>query len=182
MDLDKDGLPVGYFSAEDIVAYRGLIAKVPDGGVAMEIGVYKGRSICAVAPLAKQRGIHMWAVDPWYANLGLDAMLYQFKNHLIYFSLNETVIPMRSPSHMLAPFFPSHSLDLIFLDGPHDYENVKLDIQSWLPKVKPGGWIGGHDYDEKGDSWPGVKQATHEAFGDRSHAARDGSTVWMHQV
>ncbi len=23
---------------------------------------------------------------------------------------------------------------------------MKADLAAWLPKVKPGGWIGGHDY------------------------------------
>ena len=32
LDLDKDGLPNGYFTEEDILAYRSLVEKVPDGG------------------------------------------------------------------------------------------------------------------------------------------------------
>lgn len=47
--------------------------------------------------------------------------------------------------------------DFVFIDAAHDYESVKEDIQHWLPKVRVGGWIGGHDYHER--KWPGVVQA-----------------------
>ena len=36
--------------------------------------------------------------------------------------------------------------DLVFLDGDHSLEGVAADIEAWWPKVKPGGWLGGHDW------------------------------------
>ena len=50
------------------------------------------------------------------------------------------------------------SLDFVFIDGDHTYEACKRDIIAWLPKVKEGGWITGHDYHE----FPGVKKAVDE--------------------
>ncbi|AJY44666.1 class I SAM-dependent methyltransferase [Martelella endophytica] len=38
------------------------------------------------------------------------------------------------------------SLDLVFLDGDHSYDGVRADIDAWLPKLAPGGYLGGHDY------------------------------------
>lgn len=38
------------------------------------------------------------------------------------------------------------SLDLVFIDADHRDEATFADCEAWLGKVKPGGWIGGHDY------------------------------------
>ena len=38
------------------------------------------------------------------------------------------------------------SLDFAFLDGDHSHEGLKKDIAAWLPKVKKGGIIAGHDF------------------------------------
>lgn len=46
------------------------------------------------------------------------------------------------------------------LDGDHSYEAVCADIDAWLPKMKPGGYITGDDF-----LWPGVKKAVFEKFG-----------------
>ncbi len=42
--------------------------------------------------------------------------------------------------------FEDESLDFVYIDGAHDYKNVKKDLE-WGKKVKHGGIIGGHDYD-----------------------------------
>ena len=55
------------------------------------------------------------------------------------------------------------SLDYVFIDADHSYEGVRDDIDRWLPKVKAGGWIGGHDYEHP--RFPGVSLAVFEAFG-----------------
>ena len=61
-----------------------------------------------------------------------------------------------------APLVPDGWADFIFIDAAHSYEAVRDDIADWLPKVRPGGWFGGHDFHE---SWPGVQRAVIEAFG-----------------
>jgi len=59
------------------------------------------------------------------------------------------------------------SLDFAYLDGRHDYESVKQDLELWYDKVRPGGIFAGHDYR---DGVPpqgvfGVKSAVNEFFG-----------------
>ena len=43
------------------------------------------------------------------------------------------------------------SLDFIYLDGAHDYENVKLELPLYFKKVRPGGVLAGHDYCNHGE-------------------------------
>ena len=70
------------------------------------------------------------------------------------------------------------SLDFVFIDADHSYASVVTDIALWLPKVKVGGWIGGHDYNPK---WPGVVRAVDELFGGRVRRVNPGSIwgVWL---
>jgi len=58
-----------------------------------------------------------------------------------------------------AGFFHDGALDMVFVDADHSYTAAKSDILAWLPKVKRGGYIGGHDY---GVAGYGVKQAVDE--------------------
>jgi hypothetical protein len=51
--------------------------------------------------------------------------------------------------------------DFIFIDAAHSYRAVEADIRDWLPKVREGGWFGGHDYHP---AHPGVMRAVDEAF------------------
>jgi hypothetical protein len=72
---------------------------------------------------------------------------------------------MRMTSEEAVKQIKDGSLDYCFLDGDHSYAGVKLDIKLWLPKIKIGGWIGGHDY--KHESRPdlnGVDRAVQESF------------------
>lgn len=47
--------------------------------------------------------------------------------------------------------FENESLDLVYIDAAHDFESVCADIKAWYPKVKSGGILAGHDYEDKPD-------------------------------
>lgn len=51
-------------------------------------------------------------------------------------------------------------VDFVFVDGDHSRAATLADCRAWLPHVKPGGWIGGHDYDRFSDD--GVRSAVVE--------------------
>lgn len=69
------------------------------------------------------------------------------------------------------------SLDFVFIDGDHSYEGCLSDIRLWLPKIKPGGFISGHDYDHP--KLPGVKKAVDEFFDD---IETDVNRTWFKRV
>ena len=63
----------------------------------------------------------------------------------------------------------SPGFDMVFIDGAHDYENVKADIQAWKPLVRPGGLLCGHDWGH-----PPIVQAVRELLG----TPESSSTIW----
>lgn len=62
--------------------------------------------------------------------------------------------------------FEDNQLDLVFIDGSHRYDDVKQDIEIWLPKVRPGGFLTGHDIDQDD-----VKRAVDETLEDYKFVA-----------
>jgi predicted O-methyltransferase YrrM len=74
--------------------------------------------------------------------------------------------PIRTYSKNAANLFRDKSLDFVFIDASHEYEDVRDDILSWLPKVKEGGVIAGHDYYPYDYNYfQGVKKAVNEILG-----------------
>lgn len=53
------------------------------------------------------------------------------------------------------------SLDFVFIDADHSVEGVFEDILNWVPKIKPGGFLVGHDW-----NMDSVKIGVMQAFGE----------------
>ncbi len=102
----------------------------------VEVGSFRGVSTEVFLLFADQ----VYAVDPWE---GMDAIHKQFLSRVRPYP-NVEVMQARSVD--AAREFADRSLDLVYIDGAHDYENVRADLQAWRPKVKPGKWLAGHDY------------------------------------
>jgi len=55
-----------------------------------------------------------------------------------------------------------NNLDIVFIDADHSYDAVRKDIDLWLPKIREGGILAGHDYIDYIEY--GVKKAVDEYF------------------
>jgi len=111
----------------------------------VEIGSYLGASALFLASGMKERVGHVYCVDTW-KNEGMsegerDTFDEFFKNIRL---LKDFITPLRGCSTEVAKTFDK-GIDLIFIDGDHEYAGVKDDIESWLPKVKNGGVVVFHD-------------------------------------
>lgn len=171
-----------------------IIERIPaDESVAgAEIGVLRGQTASRVL-LARPQATHIM-IDPWrvpqagssYAKSGDCNSTKSQEEHeqaflvtcdLVKFAGKRAII-MRMPSEEAAKEIRNGSLFYCFIDGDHSYEGVKRDIELWLPKIKKGGWIGGHDYDHP--MLPGVKQAVDEAF--EGVLELDANRTWFWRV
>jgi len=45
---------------------------------------------------------------------------------------------------------PKGTVDFVYLDGAHDYENVKKELEPFWEMMAPGGVLAGHDYQNHG--------------------------------
>ncbi|NQY01135.1 MAG: class I SAM-dependent methyltransferase [Flavobacteriaceae bacterium] len=54
--------------------------------------------------------------------------------------------PIRTTSLKATTQHTDESLDFVFIDASHQYEDVINHLRTWYPKVKKGGYIGGHDF------------------------------------
>lgn len=151
--------------------YLFLYAKrIPDSGTYLEIGSANGGSLlCAF--LASQlvgRKIHFIAIDPL-----LDWPIDDFRK-------NTQNIPclklLRLPSDQAVDKIDDNSIDLIFVDGNHEKEQVKRDIENYRPKLKIGGIFLGHDYGKKLRC---VMEAVNVMFNAREFTVFKNSKIWM---
>lgn len=83
-----------------------------------------------------------------------------------------TLIEGRSP--LVPPIF---DFDLVYLDGDHSESMVCWEIETYLPLLAPGSWIGGHDYTDTPSSGDGVKAAVDRMLGIPPYRFSDGS--WL---
>lgn len=120
----------------------------------VEIGSYRGRSSFALAHAAK---IRLICVDPW------DGSVYYSENKDYNEFLKNTksifekITVIRDKSFNAAEKFNNESLDMAFIDGDHNYDHVCIDINKWLPKLRKGGIISGHDANHP-PVWKAVKE------------------------
>lgn len=61
---------------------------------------------------------------------------------------------LRGDSAEMAEKVPDGSLDFVFIDADHRYPSVIKDLAAWVPKLKSGGTLCGHDV-----HLPGVNRA-----------------------
>jgi predicted O-methyltransferase YrrM len=69
----------------------------------------------------------------------------------------------RNTSAGFCSSFQDNYFDWIYIDGNHQYEFVKQDLETYLPKIKTGGLIAGDDYGRPGWWQDGVTKAVDEA-------------------
>jgi hypothetical protein len=106
----------------------------------------------------------LYLVDIWdiYTQQGeqVDISLGKYEIVKEKFSSYPNIIIKKMLSVDAAKDIPDETLDFVYIDGNHDYEFVRDDINAWYPKVKSGGVISGHDFEL--DAYPGIVKAVNE--------------------
>jgi len=89
---------------------------------------------------------------------------------------NRAII-IKSESLVAADKFPLDFFDFVFIDAIHVGNYVAMDINSWGPRVKPGGLICGHDYNPL--RYPGLIEVVNKKFPESLEI--DVDFTWFHR-
>lgn len=95
-----------------------------------------------------------------------------FEKNLVDRQNYSNVKVIEDTSANASKLFYNETFDVIWIDAAHDYENVKLDINSWYPKLKKGGIMLGHDYPDPKDPNGGFEELT-KAVNEEVRDAKD---------
>lgn len=156
--------------------------------VVVEVGVWKGRSTaCWCAHTAGT----VFAVDAWPAD-GCGCQAYEeIRRHgrdaVRGDAVRNLAVPLASgrlfllemrsgaAAGVLAGVLRHRGADVVFIDGDHGLTAVQDDVRAYLPLVRPGGLLCGHDYPEVRASLDAAGLAV------RIDPPRCG-TIWWHEV
>lgn len=143
----------------------------------VEVGSFSGESAVIFhreLEFIKFSAVDLWKEEGHYANTNMLRIEEVFDSRTKTFGINK----LKMSSVEGAKTFENASLDFVYIDADHTYECVYEDIRAWLPKIKIGGYIGGHDYGIR--RWPGVKRAVKELLGNPDMTFIDNS--WIIEV
>jgi hypothetical protein len=131
-----------------------LIETLPKDMIVCEIGVFKGEFSEKLLTKTNPKELHL--IDLFegvvpsgdkdgnnmvYANLNDEYVILNEK-----YSINPTVRIHKGNSCDILNNFEDDYFGMIYIDGDHSYEGVSKDLEVSYNKVRPGGYICGHDY------------------------------------
>jgi predicted O-methyltransferase YrrM len=152
----------------------------------VEIGSLRGRSARAMADNMSNLSV-LFCVDPFQGSeehggafAGTDNLYRTFCANLADHIERQRVCPVHLPSLEAARIFRllgRHDLDMVFIDASHDYASVTADIRAWLPLLKPGGLLSGHDHGH-----PPIERAVRDLLGPGLPGLVPGGSIWFQVV
>ncbi len=121
-------------------------------GVIVEIGSWKGKSTIWLGKGSKRGNkVPIYAIDPHTGSSEHKRMfskkIYtfkEFKRNISKANVDDIIIPIIQTSEEAAKKF-TQPIELIFIDGAHEYDLVKKDFELWFPKIIDGGIMAFHD-------------------------------------
>ena len=151
-------LPLGGFNKNDCDELYMLLKNYLTSNQLQElkiadIGCWTGFSSLIFALLVSKYNGQVFSVD-WFqgspkTNLDFAGQYFNIKkifdDNIQQYDQKKYIKVIQSTSEEASKKFEDSSLDVVFLDADHRYEYIKNDIWLWLPKLKSGGLLCGHD-------------------------------------
>lgn len=151
------------FSPFDRCALHTLIQRIDKPyKCVLEIGSWIGNgSTRTIIETLRGQGI-LYCVDHWQGNANVPRhqdllskfdIFNTFRANVELYGGTEFAKTLIMSSSEAAAIVQDRVFDLVFIDSTHSYEQTKLDIEQWLPKVVKGGLLCGHDCEARGTNF-----------------------------
>jgi predicted O-methyltransferase YrrM len=117
-----------------------------------EIGVLGGKYsevLCRVMPNAKIYSIDSWRTYSEFPDFFEKDKLKNYYNYAVRILSkfkNNKIIKKNSMNALKD--FKDESLDFVYIDANHTFKYVYEDVEKWTKKVRKGGIVAGHDFEE----------------------------------
>ncbi|GEM_PF-5840591 len=153
----------GFSSERELHLLAHLVRQAPPTGCIVEIGAYKGRSTVWLVEAAQKRSDRprVISIDPHLRDTWAT-----FCDVRTRFQLAERGLEVVRGFSSAAGKTWSRPISLLWVDGSHEYPDVALDIDLFVPHVVAGGWVVFDD--AQGGKFPGVERAIAERMFGRS--------------
>jgi predicted O-methyltransferase YrrM len=156
----------GWLSNEEGELLYNLAKKCDKNGVIVEIGSWKGKSTIWLAKgsLAGQN-IKIFSIDHHEGSFDEEkknSTFEIFKENIKNARIENIVQSIVKKSHAAALEFKKN-VNLIFIDGGHDYQTVKQDFNDWFSKLNDGGVMLFHDSTTRKGVWKVVSKNLHKS-------------------
>ena len=180
--MKKEHILMRSIGGDQELGLKELIKQLPKNIVMVEIGCYAGESTFIFSESPKIKKIY--AVDIWDNNFKPKFFNARIKDHS--FTKIEEIFDKRMEGKNYIKLKMDMSkavnninekVDFVYIDGHHEYDNVKSDIINCSKCLKDHGYIGGHDYNK---DHIGVIKAVDEVLGKPKFIFIDSS--WLIQV
>jgi predicted O-methyltransferase YrrM len=141
----------GWLTEAEAQALYELARACTGRGAIVEIGSWKGRStVCLATGSRAGAGGHVYAIDPHtgsaehHAAFGEVDTVAEFRANVEGAGVAGLVTALVTTSLDAGAGF-DRPVELLFVDGAHEYDAVRADLELWLPKVVDGGFVAVHD-------------------------------------
>ena len=146
----------GYFSEDEAWALNRAVSGVrtPRAARVVEIGSYEGRSTIAIGLALRDRnGGRCYSIDPHaptgkesYAREHGELDTYEaYRTNVRSAGVDDYVETVRATSEFARGVYDGAPIDVLFVDGSHDYEDVRTDIALWTPLLAPASVVAFND-------------------------------------
>lgn len=183
----------GWFDFEKIYDAAINLAPTDRTSIFVEVGTWMGKSTCymGVEIINSKKPIKLYSIDNfsgspveekeykgtsdmtiWMKENSRDMATGSFLRNIE--QISSVVNPIIDDSKNAINMFENNSVDFVFLDADHSFEQTNAEIIQWIPKVRNFGVIAGHDF-----NFPGVQGAVTSTFGTNFHLV---GTSWYHIV